>query len=223
MDELILRAEPRTVLGKQVKRLRREGRTPGVVYGPVVPEAVAVAVDTREFVKFFQTNGHSTLFTLQWDGGRQPVFVREVQVDPVRHTPVHIDFFAPNLRKELTATVPVVLHDPSPDAVGVLTTVRTEVDVRGLPTDIPHQIDASISGLVQVGDALYVSDLTMPTGVELVTAGEEMLAHLVAERAEEELLEETVAASEAAGDEPAADMVPETQNATGDGSGDEGS
>ncbi len=65
MDELILRAEPRTVLGKQVKRLRREGQTPGVVYGPVVADTVAVAVDTRDFVKFFQANGHSTLFTLQ--------------------------------------------------------------------------------------------------------------------------------------------------------------
>lgn len=223
MDELILRAEPRTVLGKQVKRLRREGRTPGVVYGPVVPETVAVAVDTREFVKFFQTNGHATLFSLRWDGGQQTVFIREVQVDPVKHTPVHIDFFAPNLRKELTAMVPVVLHDPSPDAVGVLTTVRSEVEVRGLPTDIPHQIDASIAGLVQVGDALHASDLTMPAGIELITPGEEMLAHLVAERAEEELLEETVAASEAAGDEPAADMVPESENATGDGSGEDGS
>lgn len=223
MDELILRAEPRTVLGKKVKRLRREGRTPGVVYGPVVRETVAVTVETREFVKFFQTNGHSTLFTLQWDGGRQPVFIREVQVDPVRHTPVHIDFFAPNMRKELTAMVPVVLHDPSPDAVGVLSSVRTEVEVRGLPSAIPHQIDASVAGLVGVGDALYASDLTMPEGIELVTPGEEMLVHLVAERAEEEVLEETVAASDAAGDEPAADMVPESQNATGDGSGEDGS
>ncbi|MDP9473488.1 MAG: hypothetical protein M3Q71_22970, partial [Chloroflexota bacterium] len=88
---------------------------------------------------------------------------------------------------------------------------------------IPHQIDASIAGLVQVGDALHASDLTMPAGIELITPGEEMLAHLVAERAEEELLEETVAASEAAGDEPAADMVPESENATGNGSGEDGS
>jgi len=223
MDDLILRAEPRSVLGKKVKRLRREGQTPGVVYGPVVPETVAVAVDTREFVKFFQTNGHATLFSLQWDGGQQTVFIREVQVDPVKHTPVHIDFFAPNLRKALTATVPVVLHDPSPDAAGVLSSVHSEVEVRGLPADIPHQIDASIAGLVQVGDALHVSDLVMPAGVELVTSGEEMLAHLVAERADEEILEETVAASDAAGDEPAADMVPESANTTGAGSSEEGS
>ena len=223
MEELILRAEPRTVLGKKVKQLRRAGQTPGVVYGPVISETVAVAVDTREFVKFYQTNGHATLFSLRWDGGQQTVFIREVQVDPVKHTPVHIDFFAPNLRKALTAMVPVVLHDPNSDAAGVLTTVRSEVEVRGLPADIPHQIDASIAGLVEVGDALHASDLTIPAGIELVTPGEELLAHLVAERAEEEVLEETVAASEAAGDEPAADMVPETENATGSGSAAEGS
>ncbi len=148
-----------------------------------------------------------------------------MQVDPVRHTPVHIDFFAPNLRKELTATVPVVFHDPSPDAVGILTTLRTEIEVRGLPANIPHQIDASIAGLVEVGDTLRAGDLTMPAGVTLVTAEDEALVNLGAETTIEEVaeIEQPEAASDAAGDEPAADMVPETQNATGDGSGEEGS
>ena len=68
-----------TVVGKKVKRLRREGRVPGIVYGPVVEGTVPVSVDRREFLKFYQANGHSTLFVLRWEDGDQSVFIREVQ------------------------------------------------------------------------------------------------------------------------------------------------
>lgn len=81
-NELILMAEPRDVHGKKVKRLRREGLIPGVVYGPVVDGTVSVSVNDRDFNKFFMAHGHSTIFTLKWDGGSQPVLVREVQRDP---------------------------------------------------------------------------------------------------------------------------------------------
>ena len=222
-DGLVLRAEPRTLLGKKVKQLRRAGRVPGVVYGPVVPETVSVTVERKEFQRFFMANGHSTLFTLEWDGGRQPVFIREVQVDPVKFTPLHIDFFAPNLRKELTATVPVVLHHPNPGAAGVLTTARTEIEVSGLPAAMPHQIDGDISGLVEVGDSLRVGDLTLPAGVTAVTDADELLAHLVAETVETvEEAESLVAEGEPAEaqaaegqDNPAG--VPETEGVTTSG------
>ena len=186
MDELTLRAERRTLLGKQVKRLRREGRVPGIVYGPVVAETIPVTVDRREFDRFYQTNGHATLFTLRWSDGAQPVFIREVQEDPIKRAPVHVDFFAPNLRKALRAMVPLVLHHPNPDAQGVLTQLRTEIEVEGLPRAIPHQIDADISGLTAVGDALHVGDLTLPAGIIAVTAPDELLVSLAAETVVEE-------------------------------------
>src|SRR3954471_1036405 len=90
-------AQRRTVLGKQVKQMRRDGRVPGIVYGPVVSETVPVSVDKRDFLKFYQATGHSTLFDLRWEDGVESVFIREVQIDPLRREPVHIDFFAPNL------------------------------------------------------------------------------------------------------------------------------
>ena len=184
MSELTLQAQHRTVLGKQVKRLRREGRVPGIVYGPVVSETVAVTVDRREFDRFYRANGHSTLFTLRWEGGEQPVFIREVQEHPVRREPLHVDFFAPNLRRPIKALVPLVLHNPNPQAQGILTELRTEVEVEGLPAALPHQIDADVSGLLAVGDSLRVSDLTMPPGITAVVDGDEVLVHLAAETAE---------------------------------------
>ena len=199
MSELVLKAERRTTLGKRVKQLRRQGRVPGVVYGPVVTDTVPVSVDGREFGRFFQVNGHSTLFTLQWEGGQQSVFIREVQEDPIKRAPLHVDFFAPNLRKALRTMVPLVLHHPNPAAEGVLTQIHAEVEVEGLPTDIPHQIDADISGLVAVGDTLRVADLTLPGGVTAVTDPDEPLVHLAAE---------TVVEPEAAAEIEATEGVP---------------
>jgi large subunit ribosomal protein L25 len=201
-DELILRAEPRDVHGKKVKRLRREGLVPGVVYGPVVDNTVSVSVNRREFDKFYQRTGHSTVFTLEWDGGNQPVLIREVQVDPVTRNPLHVDFFAPNMRVVLRQTVPVVLVDLGVHS-GVLQTILNEVEVEALPSDLPHQIDVDASGLASVGDSIHASDLNLPSAVTLITSGEELIASLVAEAVEE--VEETAEVEEGAEEGEAAE------------------
>lgn len=206
-EMLTLRAQPRTVLGKKVKQLRRDGLVPGVIYGPVVDEPVSVSVNRREFDKFYATVGHSTFFTVEWDGGSLPVVIREVQVDPVKRDPLHIDFFAPNMRQKLVAMVPVVLHHANPDAKGVLNHVQTELQVEGLPSDLPHQIDADVAALLEVGDTLHASALTLPDGVTLVGDPETVIANITREAAEEaaeaEAPEEVVEEAEAAETEAA--------------------
>ena len=200
-----MQAERRNLRGKQVKQLRRAGRLPGIVYGPVLADTVPVTIDRREFDRFYQVNGHSTLFTLRWDGGERSVFIREVQQDPVRREAIHVDFFAPNLSRPVRTTVPLALHHPNAQAEGVLTELRTEVEVEGLPANIPHQIDADISRLTAVGDSLRVADLKLPEGITVITDGDEVLVHLSAETvvepevaAEIEQAERTPAEAEAA-------------------------
>ena len=185
-DALILMAEPRTVHGKKVKRLRREGLVPGVVYGPVIDNTISVSVERLGFEKFYMQHGHSTIFKLKWDGGEETVLIREVQVDPVRRDPLHVDFFAPNLRVKLRASVPVVLVHANPEMEGILNTIYTEVEVEALPMDLPHQLEADISGLQEVGDHIRVGELTMPDNVDLITDAEETIATVVAEAVEEE-------------------------------------
>jgi large subunit ribosomal protein L25 len=193
-----LSAQRRTILGKKVSRLRREGRVPGIVYGPMTSETVPVSVDSREFAKFFQTNGHATLFVLRWEDGDESVFIREVQRDPVRRDPIHIDFFAPNLRKPVRAQVPIVLRNPVQTSAGVLTEARTEVEVEALPSLIPHQIGVDVSRLEQPGDAVRVRDLTLPDGVTAVTDGDELVALMEAVyQAPEEVAEEAAPEAEA--------------------------
>jgi len=196
--ELTLRAEPRTIHGKKVSRLRREGLIPGVVYGPVVRETVSVSVNRRDFEKFFRINGHSAILTLNWDGGSQPVLIREVQIDPVSRAPLHIDFFAPNMTVVLRASVQVVLLNPSDDANGVLQAVLNEIEVESLPSSLPHQIDVDISSLIEIGDSVHVSDLEAPEGVVFITHGDELIASLIAQAADEEADAEEAAAEEAA-------------------------
>lgn len=198
MAELILRAEPRTVLGKKVNKLRRAGLVPGVVYGPVLDGTVSVSVNAREFERFYLRAGHSTLFTLRWDGGEQPVVIREVQLDPVKRTPLHIDFFAPNLRVVLTASVPLTFHHEPHVADTILTHQLNELQVSALPADIPQHVEVDLSSLETAGDSVRAGDIALPRGVELVTHADEIVAILsaavVAEEPEvEEVAEEAAA------------------------------
>jgi large subunit ribosomal protein L25 len=199
-------AQRRTVVGKKVKQLRRQGLVPGIVYGPVVAGTVPVSVDRRDFLKFYQTNGHSTLFVLRWEDGDQSVFIREVQQDPVRREPIHVDFFAPNLRMPVRAIVPIAFHNPSNLIDGMLAEVRSDVEVEALPASIPHQIDVDVSQLVHPGDAIRVGDLNLPDGVTAVTDEGETIVQIEAVYQEPEEAAAEVAASpeESAGEESTA-------------------
>lgn len=198
MAELILRAEPRTILGKKVKQLRRIGRVPAVVYGPVLSETISVSVDAREFDRFYHRAGHATLFTLKWEGGEQAVVIRDVQMDPVKQTPIHADFFAPNLRVVLTASVPINFNNEPEITNAILTHNLNELQVSALPAEIPQHVEVDLSGMTAVGDSVRAGDVTLPTGVTLITPEDEILAILSGVAAAEEPEEVEAADEEAA-------------------------
>ena len=198
MAELILRAEPRTILGKKVKQLRRNGRIPAVVYGPVLSETISVSVDAREFDRFYHRAGHATLFTLKWEGGEQAVVIRDVQMEPVKQIPIHADFFAPNLRVVLTASVPINFHNEPEVTNAILTHNLNELQVSALPAEIPQHIEVDLSGMTAVGDSVRAGDVSLPGGVTLITPEDEIIAILSGAAAEEEPTEVEAADEEAA-------------------------
>lgn len=201
-QQATLRAEPRTVVGKKVKALRREGLLPGTVYGPVIDGTINVSVDRREFERFYKAVGLNSLFVLEWEGGKQSVMIREVQVEPVRWVPLHVDFFAPNLRQEMTGSVPVNLSDPSGDLVGIVNQVVSEIAVKGLPADFPAHVTADISNLVEAGQHVVAGDIELPAGLELVAPADEVVVTILAPTLAAEA-DETEAAAE--GEAPAAE------------------
>ncbi len=184
-----MQAKKRTVLGKQVKALRREGHLPGIIYGPVMEATVPVVVDRKEFERAYQALGHSTLVTLSWEDGQRPVFIRDVQMDYIKRQPLHVDFFAPNLQVAVRAMVPLVVHNPNPHVDGVVTELITEIEVEAKPEAIPHQLEADISALVAPGDAYRISDLTLPTGATVIGDPDTVLVSVSALTTEAELAE----------------------------------
>ena len=214
-----LSAQPRTLTGKQVRRLRRDGVLPAVVYGHGVDSRV-LQIDAREFDLLRRRTGRNALLDLSVDGDRAvPVLVHGVQEHPVSRATLHVDLLAVRMTEELTVDVSISFAGES-TAVdklgGVLLHIRESVQVRALPDRIPSLLELDITPLETFDDALHVSDLKVPEGVTVVTDGHETLARVQPPRIEEvavpaeeaEEAEEALAAAETvAGAEGAAEST----------------
>jgi large subunit ribosomal protein L25 len=186
-DYLKLVAERRTTKGKEVKKMRRIGLVPGIIYGPAVAEPEMVEVNARDFDAIYQSAGSSSLVDVSVGSVSHPVFIRHVEWHATKHTLIHAEFYAPNLDRATDVTVAVVtVGAPSDNNLGVLNHGRTDVNVRGLPARIPQQFEVDLAALVNVDDAIHVSDLIVPEGVEILTPGDEVIVSLsAAQRATE--------------------------------------
>ena len=198
-----LLAEPRTLLGKKVSHLRRQGRLPAVVYGSG-RESQALSLDQHEFELLHRHTGRNVVLDLKvdGDGGRpQPVLLQAIQEHPITRHPVHVDLLVVNLDEERTADVPVhpVGESEAIDRMGgVLLHLRDAVSVRAKPDDLPSALEIDISALDSFEAVLHVSDLNVPDGVVVLTDDTEPLLRVQPPRVEEE---PTVAAEAAEGAE----------------------
>lgn len=211
-----LTAEPRLILGKDTKKLRRAGVTPGVIYGPIVSEPLSVSVNAKELDRMYYALGPNALINVEMDGGTHTVYMRHVSIDRLKRAPIHVEFFAPNMRVEITTNIPISLVGEPANPDLVLTRGREALDVRGLPDALPSTIEVDVSGLAEIDQAIHLSDIALPAGVEFLNDPEEMLAKLSAAvmeiEPEDEVSEDDIEnAAEAGGTEGAAD-VPEGSN-----------
>jgi large subunit ribosomal protein L25 len=208
MDRLSLKASERTVLGKKVKALRLDGLIPAHVFGKKV-ETEHVAVKAQEFTKVFAEAGESGLIDLKIGAEKvRPVLVRDVQVDPVRDSLLHIDFYQVNLMEKVRVNVPIVVIGEEPEMVhtgeAVIIQPMGEVEVEALPAELPENIEVDITSLKQIDDTIFISGLKVPDGVELIADPEAVVVKLdnaVSEEAQqlmEEMEQEAEAAAETA-------------------------
>ncbi len=165
-----LDASRRSTTGRRVNQLRRQGLVPGVVYGHKV-EPISVEVPAKELARTVHVVGKSHLLQLKVEGERRqrPVLIKELQLNPRTSGAVHVDFFQVNLEEKLTVQVQLVLVGESPAVkfnVGELLHVVHSLEVSCLPDAIPGEIAVDISGLAEVDDAVRLSDMTLPAGVE---------------------------------------------------------
>jgi large subunit ribosomal protein L25 len=185
MEAISITTERREGTGKGANRkLRATDRVPGILYGFGIQEPIKLHVDPKDMLKVFtHPKGLNAVIDLQVDGQGRLAMVREVQRHPVSRKLVHIDFIAPDPKREIEAEVVLTTSGTSPgvQAGGKLRTPRRVVKVRSVPEKIPASLNADVSKL-ELGDTMTVSQLPMPEGVVPVFDQDYVVAKVVAPR-----------------------------------------
>jgi large subunit ribosomal protein L25 len=188
-DRMKLDLENRTLTGKKVNRLRREGLLPATVYGKGVGP-FTVQLDARTFSDAYRRAGRTGLIDLAVPGqAGVSAFVHTLQRHPVTRAIQHVDFLAVDLRVEVTVDVPVhIIGEPEIVRRGdaVLNQVLTALAVHALPADIPSFVEVDISGLDSLEKSIHVADIALPTQGAIVTPPDELVVSLMPARVEEE-------------------------------------
>jgi len=195
-EQVELTAEKRTVVGKQVKQLRQQGWVPGVMYGHGF-DSVPLRFEGRSLRHVLSKVGGSQLISINIEGDKQPemALVRDVQRDPIRGSLLHVDFYRVRMTERLTAEVPLMVVGESPVVEareGILLQGISSIEVECLPGDLVDAIEVDLTDLVEIDEALYVRDLAVPAGIDVLTDLDEMVVRVVPLEAEEEEEEEEV-------------------------------
>jgi large subunit ribosomal protein L25 len=187
MEQVVLKATRRDVIGKQVNALRRAGKLPGVLYGRRF-DPIPVTFELRQTSRALQHLPTSALITIDLEGERHLALIREKQRDFLRGTLRHLDFQVVSMRDKLRVEVPVFITGESPamkDYNGVPVTGLEELEVECFPQDLPEKIVVNISGLNNIGDGVYVRDVVPPANVEILEDPDDMIYLITAQAAEE--------------------------------------
>lgn len=195
----------REVIGKKVKKLRREGILPANVYGKELA-STAVQVDMKVFQDVFDQVGETGLIDLEFDGKTSPVLVKNPQLAYPLRTFMHVDFFQVNLKEKVKAMIPVVLiGEPVAvtEKIGLMLHTQNEVEIEALPEALPENIEVDVAHLAQIDDQILVSDLKAPEGVTILTDPNQTVAKISELVVEEPEPEEPVEGEEGAEGETA--------------------
>jgi large subunit ribosomal protein L25 len=202
LEQSVLEAEPREAGTKNhARRVRREGKIPGVVYG-AGKDALPVSIDPRHVLRILRSDtGHNTIFDLALNGGeRTKAMIVDWQYEPIKGHLLHIDLKRIAMDKALRVSVPVVLQGV-PIGVktegGILEHMLREVEIECLPADIPSHIDVDVTELT-FGKVLRVADLPHSEKIKFLTESNQPVAHVTSVK------EEVVATPDAAAADAAA-------------------
>ncbi|MBE0624868.1 MAG: 50S ribosomal protein L25/general stress protein Ctc [Burkholderiales bacterium] len=157
------------------RRLRREGKTPGIVYGGKQPAVVIELDHNALYHQLRQEAFHASVLTLNLDGAKEQVLLRSVNMHPFRVEVQHIDF--QRVQADVKIQMKVPLHfinaEQSPgvkQSGGLVSHVMSELLIRCLPAALPEFIEVDLKDM-EIGNTVHVRDLKLPNGVEAVLHG----------------------------------------------------
>ncbi len=177
-DKLVVGLEKRDVLRKGLAGLRKQGSVPGVIHKPGKP-SVHVTANELEMLKAYAKAGKRQPVYLDMGGKNQLAIIKDVDFEPSKHKMRHVVFQSIKQNEKVTAEIPVVLvgeEIPAQKAGHMILPQLDMVKVEALPSDLPEKFEVDATKLAEVGDRLSVADLTVPSGVTILTEPEQSLA-----------------------------------------------
>ena len=173
-----------------LNELRNSGFVPGVVYGKGIKN-IDVSVGNMPLDKAFREAGESTLLELEVEGDKtRHVIINEVQVDPIKGKPVHVDFLEVRLDQKIKAEVPLAFVGESlavKELGGILVKNIQHIEVEAFPQDLPHNIEIDISAISAFEDHIKIGDIKINPKVKILSDVSSIVASVVPPRSEEEL------------------------------------
>jgi len=154
---------------------------PGVVYGAGM-ETKSLTVKRVDFEKVFANTGESGLISLELEGEKLPVLVKDLQYDAVKHRVIHADFYKLNMNEKVVAEASLEFIGEAPAVKnhgGIVVEHMDQLEIECLPTDLIQKIEIDLSKLENLGDAIYVKDIVLPKGVEAKDEAEAIVVHVV--------------------------------------------
>jgi len=217
MAHVALTAQSRKATGKGAARtLRRQALIPAVFYGPEV-DPVNLSLNYRDLEKLIRTGaGENVIIDLAIETGESTLshraMLKEIQMDPVKQTILHVDLYEISMDKKIEVEVPITLTGTAKgvsDEGGILQQVSRTLEISCLPDNIPDAFELDVSDL-NIGDSLHVSDLKIPQDIEVLVEGELTIATVVPPTKVEEI-EPEVPEEEEEREEVEAEEVAETE------------
>ncbi|MBL8133828.1 MAG: 50S ribosomal protein L25 [Anaerolineae bacterium] len=166
-ETYILAANTRTVTGKKVGQIRRQGFVPAVIYGAKV-QPTHLQIAYRELETTLLKAGGTHLIDVNVDGAVQTVLARSVQRDVLKGTIIHVDFLAIDKSVKITTEVPLHFVGESPAVAARMGVVQPDMQtivIEALPMDLIDGVDVDVSGLSEIGSVVHVRELVLPSGV----------------------------------------------------------
>lgn len=200
MQKITLQAEPRNIIGRQVKSLRRQSLVPAVVYGHGF-KPLSIQIPVKELERAYAEAGESTVVYLNVNGQDHPTIIHDIVRDVLSDKFLHADFYKVRLDEKISAKIQLNFTGESPAVKslgGILVKNISEIEVEGFPQDLPHQIDVDISGLAELKSHIQVKNLPISNRLEIKAEPEAIVALIQEPISEEELkaqLETPVAAA----------------------------
>lgn len=186
--QIILEVTKRDVVGKAVKKLRRQKLLPGNIFGEKFA-STAITVDAHTFSLAHKAAGETQVIHLKLEKDDIPVIIHKVQHHPVSDSLLHVDFHKVDLTKKIQTEVPLKHIGESPAIEGKKGDLITDSDtilIEALPDNIPTEIEIDISTLATPGDEIKVGDLKISGDFTIITEADKTLLRII-EHKEEEL------------------------------------